>query len=102
MSSNHVVHVDLREGWDGDLVQVSIDGQIRFEQRVTTRLQIGLADSFTVNVDRESVHVLVRVPDRGSTASREIRLAAEHWIGIGLDAQGRIELVDQPAPFGYV
>ena len=79
-----------------------MDGQIRFDKHVTTRLRIGLADSFTVTVDHEPVAVEVRVPDRGLTASREIRLAAEHWIGIGLDDQGRIDLVDQPAPYGYL
>jgi hypothetical protein len=48
------------------------------------------------------MHVLVCLPDPGSRFSREIRLLAEHWVGVRMDAQGRVGLVDQPTPFGYV
>jgi hypothetical protein len=60
----------------------------------TIRLQVGLADSFTVNVNGKWVHVLVCVPNRGSTVSREIRVAAEPLDRRRNGRLGRIEFVD--------
>lgn len=95
------LHVDLTDGFDDDRVEVSVNGEVQFDKSATTRTQIGRAASFEVDVDQEAVQVVVRVPDRGLTATRDIQLDDDHWLGVGVDSGGSIEIVDQPTPFGF-
>jgi len=100
MSSD--VTLDLREGFDGDAVEIRAAGlpDIRLD-RVSTRLQIGRAHSLALPGTLQSL--VIELPRRGVTARIELQTERPLWLGVSLSRDGRrLEVRQQPEPFGYV
>lgn len=98
----NTVHVELQEGWAGYRVEVFINGDRRYQGTPTTRMQTGFADSFSAEVQADTIELGVFV-DRGPlSVERSIPVAAEHWIGLSLKDGDAIRVVEQSAPFGYL
>jgi hypothetical protein len=95
------IHVEFQEGWTGDRVEVRIQRALRYAGQPITRRQTGYAGGLTVDVDGALIGLDVRVPSRSAGTSRTVRVSGEHWIGLSLIG-GKLTVVDQPAPFGYL
>jgi hypothetical protein len=99
------LHVELQEGWSGDLVDVTVDGKAAYQGRPKTRMQTGYAAGVEVDVPDDGggrpVLVEVRLPERGIVVQHEVEAGRETWVGLTL-AGDDVRVRDQPAPFGYV
>ncbi len=99
------LHVELQEGWDGDLVEVVVDGKPAYEGRPSTRMQTGYAAGVEVDVPDDAggrpVVVEVRLPERGVVARHEVMTGSETWVGLTLSGDN-VQVRDQPTAFGYV
>ncbi len=58
-----VLHINLQEGFANDTVVVRVNGQEVFNRTsVKTRLQIGLANAFEVDVPEGSADIQIALP----------------------------------------
>lgn len=97
-----ILVVALQEGFDGDAVRVRVDGDEVFrEEALTTDTRIGLATSFEVPVEKESVVLEVKVPGRGLTSRTTIQAGGPLYLGISL-ADDSIQFRASEQPFGYL
>lgn len=96
------LHIELQEGWGGDLVEVTVDGKHAYDGRPTTRMQTGFATGVEVDLPgtERSVTVEVRIPDRGIVARHEVSSRAETWVGLNLEGDA-VRVREQPSQFGY-
>jgi len=96
------LHIALQEGFDGDVVVVRVNGKEALRKKdVTTRMQIGLADSVDTVWDGESARVEVEVPTRNISGTIEEPLQGESYLGISI-LKGAIDGRVSTEPFGYV
>jgi hypothetical protein len=97
-----VLSVALGEGFDGDSVVVYVDGRRVLEREgVSTRTQIGLAESFEVRVDGDAAVVDVQVPSRRAARRIEPRLADRLYLDISLEGDDVVFRTSEE-PFGYL
>jgi hypothetical protein len=99
MSSD--VTLDLREGFDGDTVEIRATGlpDIRLDD-VSTRLQIGRAHSLPLPGAVKAL--VIELPRRGVKAQIELQPGRPLWLGVSLSRDGRrLEVRQQLEPFGY-
>lgn len=96
------LHVALEEGFVDDEVVVRVDDDEVLSERVRTRMQLGLAETVDVDVDRPACRLTVDVPGRGATTELEVETADDVWVGVSLTAHGGLESRVSATPFGYV
>lgn len=98
------LHVALEEGFDHDEVRILVDGvEVYRKQDVSTRLQIGLADSFDVDVGSgPAVGIDVALPARQREQHLTVAVQAPMFLGISLDGSGQVQHRLSSTPFGYV
>ena len=97
-----VLSVALEEGFDDDVVVVDVNGRKVFEQNnVSTRTQIGLAESFEVQVDQTDVVIEVRVLSRGAAGQTRGTIVDRLHVGVSLQS-GDVVFRTSEEPFGYV
>jgi len=95
--------VHLREGFFRIPVLVCIDGRERFRsESVTTRMQIGLAETVHFEVPAGNVEVEIRFPSLNRSIHETIDVRAETHLGVDLDESGRASLRVQREPFCYM
>ena len=97
-----VLHIALEEGFSDDQVAVSVDdGEVLRREGVSTRMQLGLADSADATVE-PGRHV-VTVSARGASQTIDVEVEDEVFLGISLSRSGdAIEHRLSGQPFGYV
>ena len=84
--------VDLQEGFEGDEVEVFVDGERRWrEDGVTTNVAISLAASVPLDVPDGSANVRVAVPARGLEAELAVDAAGEIHLAVNV-AGGQLRL----------
>jgi hypothetical protein len=97
-----VLNVALEEGFTDDAVVVAVDGRTVFDRTgVRTRTQIGLAESFEVEVDEGRSVVDVQVPARDAHGRLEVPVAATTFVGVSLQG-GDVVFRSSGEPFGYL
>jgi hypothetical protein len=95
------LHIALEEGFFDEEVVVRVGGREAFRsEAVRTRLQIGLAASFSVDVEVSSVSVEIELPKRGVHHSETVAVDGPTWLGISLD-DGDVVVRRSREPFGY-
>ena len=93
--------IALEEGFASVHVVVSVNGEVRFERAdVTTRLQIGLADTVEIDVDEGPATVQLSLPDEGRSNRIDLRIEGDTYIGFSVEAD-RITHRVSDRPFGY-
>lgn len=94
--------VDLREGFDGDSVQLSAAGVGTLQvDGVRTRMQTGLARSLKLEVAPDAARLQVAV--RGLAADVALPAQRPLWVGVSIAESGdRLEVQVQSEPFGYL
>jgi hypothetical protein len=96
-----VLHIALEEGFSGDEVTVGVDGEeVLHRDAVSTRMQLGLADTSDATVE-PGRHV-VTVSARGASESIDVEVEEELFLGISLSRSGAIEHRVSRERFGYV
>jgi hypothetical protein len=95
-----VLHVDLQEGFLGDPVAISANGDARSLPSVRTRNQIGRADSLEWTLPDGEAHVTITV--RNVTEDIRIPLQRDVYLGISVAPDGRILQRTSPDPFLYM
>lgn len=97
----NIVHVEFQEGWSGDPVDLIVGGEERYHGSPQTRTQIGFAESVSVEAD-EAVGIQLQLPDGTQAELRQPGLGGEVWLGVSMEDDGSLRVVEQPSPFGYV
>ena len=97
------LHIALQEGFTHDDVRIDIAGAaVYHKQDVSTRLQLGLADSFSTDVHDAEVTVHVALPARHIEQQFVVPTYDATYIGISVNSAGVIEHRVSATPFGYV
>jgi len=98
-----LLSVALQDGFIDDLVVIQINDQEVFRKpSVKTRFQIGLADSFEVNVQEGSVKVEVLLPAKQLSESIVLPVTNLVYLGVSLTPEGKISYRVSHEPFGYL
>jgi hypothetical protein len=93
--------IDFQDGFLDDTVVLRINGQERFQrEQVSTRLLLGLASSFTTEIEKGSLSVEISIPTRGLKESLMLDVTADTYIGVGI-ANGKLAIIISERPFGY-
>jgi hypothetical protein len=98
------VHVALQEGFQNDTVTVQLAGrEVYRKSGVSTRMQIGLADKFDLDVTPGPAELHVEVPSRNAARSVPLTVPAdgELFVGISLSHQGAVTSQVSDEPFRY-
>jgi hypothetical protein len=98
------VTLDLRGGFAGDEVVVTLDGrEVARATGVTTRPQTGRARSLPVAAGAEARRIGVAVPALGLSAEAALPPARPVWVAADLDdARRHLTLEVSARPFGYL
>lgn len=97
-----LLKVDLREGFSGQTVVVLLNGDEVYRGAPKTRQQIGLADSRSFELPPQHLTLKVVTPLSGASASTELDLSQDLYVGVTLSPDGAISLHPSLEPFGYV
>ena len=96
------LHIAFHEGLTNDSAVVSIDGREVYRRNgLTTRLQIGLADSFVHELPRGTALVTVDVPSLSRSDSIRVELDADAYLAISISPEGEIRHQLSSQPFRY-
>ena len=97
-----LLHIALQEGFEDETVVIRAAGKEVFRKdNVRTKLQIGFADSFEVNVEEGPVTIEIDLPARSLTESIEVQAQNTIYLGLSLIG-GKIRQRISSEPFGYV
>lgn len=97
------LHIALQEGFMNDTVSIRINGEKVFhKEAVTTRLQIGLADTLEFDTPQGSVNVEIDLPLRHLSESTALNISTTVYLGISILPEGRISFNTSHEPFGYL
>jgi hypothetical protein len=98
--------IDFQEGFRGQLGIVRLDGKESFRKELSTRTQIGLAHSQTleVSVGRHELEIEIEVGSGNGpqVARTTLEVSDVTYVGVSLDAAGKPVLRLNEGPFGYL
>lgn len=96
------LHVALQDGFEDETVVIRVAGREAFRKdNVRTKLQIGFAESFEMNVEEGSVNLETELPTKGLSKSIDLQVTNMVHVGVSLIA-GQIKYRISQEPFGYV
>lgn len=97
------LHIALQEGFVKDRVVVSVNGVVVADlPSVSTRNQIGFAESVELNVPDGQAQIVVAVPSRGLDSRASVEgLGGTIYVAASIEA-GRLRLSQQREPFRYL
>lgn len=98
------VHIALQDGFEGDTLAVQINGQQVYQRSgLKTRMQVGLADKFDINVGVEPLEIQVDVPTRQSSATIPLGAPSgnDSYVGISISSDGAVTYRISEEPFRY-
>lgn len=97
-----LLHVAMQEGFEDENVVIRVAGKEAFRKdNVRTKLQIGFADSFEMNVEEGPVTIEIDLPSKSLSKSIELQVQNAVYLSVSIIA-GKIEYKISPEPFGYV
>ena len=97
-----LLQIALQEGFEDETVVIRAAGEEVFRKdNVRTKLQIGFADSFEVNVEGSPITIEIDLPARNLTESIEVQAPNTVYLGLSLIG-GKIRHRISSEPFGYV
>jgi hypothetical protein len=97
------LHVALQEGFVSDRVVITLNGaEAANRPAVTTRNQIGFAESVEVEAPAGAAEIHVDVPTRGLSASAQVKVEGmTTYVGVSIE-DGRLNLHQQREAFRYL
>jgi flagellar motor switch protein FliM len=97
------ISIDLQEGFSGDEVILREGGkEIYHARNVTTKTQIGLADTFTAELSAGKTILNVIMPSRHIEETREILPAENLHIAVSVTPNNKLEWKLSDSPFYYM
>jgi hypothetical protein len=95
------LHIDLQEGFTGDTVVVKVNQDEVFNKHdVQTKLLLGYADGFEVEVPAGPTKVEIAVPTKNLSQTIVLSVSKTPYLGVSIQG-GRIEILVSETPFGY-
>lgn len=80
-----LLKVDFQDGFEGDLVTVRVNGAEVFRKEgVKTRLTLGLADSFEVDIPEGKVNIEVTLPMKNISGTTSMEISGPVFLGISV------------------
>jgi hypothetical protein len=101
---DHTLHVIVQSSFDNDLVEVSVDGQLVMNRRLTTNHTIGLCTDGMISTQLgKGNHTLkVRINNDVQKTMPFLLQEDELFLGVGYDAQSKeIYIQFSLEPFAY-
>jgi hypothetical protein len=97
------LHVALQDGFAHDPVHIRIGTHEVYQSAdLSTRQQIGLADSFDTTVERGDVTLDIALPARPHPHQQvTLHVATDVFVGVSLDLHGTLRHRVSSTPFGY-
>ena len=97
-----LLHIAFQDGFSDDTVQVLVNSrEVTQKEHVTTRTQIGLADSFEMDVPEGMMELEVLVPTRNLSERITLPVSKAVYLGVSVD-EGRMVHKVSEEPFGYL
>jgi hypothetical protein len=98
-----MLHVALQEGFVSDGVVIRVNGaEVAHRPDVTTRNQIGFAESVEVEVPAGAAQVEIEVPARGLSSSAQVQVeGTTTYVGASIEG-GALNLQQQREAFRYL
>ena len=101
--NSSTIHISLQEGFQKESVNIVIDGnEVYRKQDVSTRHQIGLADTVEHETDLPIADVKIHLPEKNKKASIKIHVRQNPYLGIDLDTDGNVRFKSSSRPFGFL
>lgn len=95
------LHIDLQEGFANDTVVVSVNQDEVFNQpAVQTKLLLGYAETFVVEVPAGLTSVEVALVERQIAEVFELTLTTDTYVGVSVQGD-RIDVTTSETPFTY-
>jgi len=93
--------IDFQDGFVDDTIIVQVNGEEVFQkEHVSTKLILGLADSFETEVETGLVNIEINVQTKNLTEDFLLEVSADTYIGISI-MNGKIEYIVSDKPFRY-
>jgi len=97
------LRVDLQEGFRNDTVIVRADGaEVYRKTGVTTRLPVGVAESFEIRTKKNEASIKIEVPTKKQSASAEVRVTQQPYLGVSFDSSDHLVLHPSSQLFRYM
>lgn len=99
-----LIHIAIQDGFQNDTLVVRLDGaEVYRRAGLKTRMQIGLADSFSFDAAPGAAELLVEIPTRnaGVTIPVEVPPVGELHVGLSVTPDGAITYQSTDEPFRY-
>lgn len=98
-----LLHIDLQEGFARDEVAVRINGnEVLHKSGVTTRNQIGLADSVEADLAPGTAQLEIALPLKGQLRTLPVQIAsAPVYVGVSITPDGTINAARSETAFRY-
>lgn len=91
--------IHLQEGFTGEAVRVSVDGNLVYEGNPTTNPLLGIAHEFTGSAKSSDIVLRIEIPSLKIDSAHKIDLATAK--GLGISAQNAKVTIVQANAFGY-
>jgi hypothetical protein len=96
------LYIDLQEGFTDDTVIVKVNQEEVFNKHdVQTKLLLGYADTFEVEVPAGLTKVEIAVPTKKLSQTIELSVSKTTYLGVSIQVE-RIEHLVSETPFGYL
>ena len=93
--------IDLQEGFKGDKVVLYVNGEeVYRKNQVKTKRLLGMAGSFTTEVETGPVNVEIRVATQDLAETIPLQVSSDTYLGISV-VNGMIDPIVSEEPFGY-
>lgn len=93
--------IDLQDGFEDDRVLVRVNGEEVFhKEQISTKLLLGLADSFETEVEKGPVSLEIRVETRDIVETVPLDVSADIYLGVSI-VNGMLDYTVSDKPFGY-
>ncbi len=97
------LHIALEEGFFDDTVSIRVNGhEVYGKSDVSTRMQLGLADSVETDVRTGPARGEVDLPSRGVSETIALTVSDGLHLGVSVTDDGRIVYRESTSAFGYV
>lgn len=93
--------IDLQDGFANDTVIILVNDKEVFRKRgVTTKLILGVSDSFELDIPETSAKIKIEITSRNLSETISLELAVPTYIGLSV-VGGQITHIIYQKPFAY-
>jgi hypothetical protein len=98
-----LLHIALHDGFFNDHVLIEVNGREVYRKTgVSTRQQIGYADSVETDVQGPQVKIVVALPEKNLSQTIHRTVTRPTYLGLSVTSDRRIDNKISADPFGYL